>query len=79
MFLCVYICVPFCSSELLGTLSVDSHGPVHAAGEALLQQEFCYVAVLTQRGKQKRAINKTESLNVKGTSTTGATSCVFTG
>lgn len=38
--------LPLGGSELLGPLGVDGHGPVHAAGEALLQQQLCDVAVL---------------------------------
>lgn len=70
-FLCVSSCVPFSSSEFLGSLGVDGHGPVHTAGEAFLQQEFCYVAILTQReiGTVRRTINDTESLNFNGTCT----------
>lgn len=37
---------PLGGSEFLGSLGVDGHGPVHAAGEALLQQQLCDVAIL---------------------------------
>lgn len=40
---------PLSSSQFLGALRVHSHGPVHAAGEAFLQQELRYVAVLRQK------------------------------
>lgn len=55
---CVYSCLPFSSSEFLGSLGVHSHGPVHTAGKAFLQQEFCYVAILTQRKKDRENNNK---------------------
>lgn len=54
-FLC---CLPFSSSEFLGSLGVDSHGPVHTTGKAFLEQEFCYVAILTQRKEDTEKKNK---------------------
>lgn len=65
-FLCVNSCLPFSSSEFLGSLGVNSHGPVHAAGEAFLQQEFCNVAILPQR---KTENNMTKRVNLNATST----------
>lgn len=42
---------PFGRAQLVGPAGVDSDGPVHAAGEALLQQQLGDVAVLqTGRG-----------------------------
>lgn len=39
---------PLGSSQFLGALRVHGHGPVHAAGEALLQQELRDVAILME-------------------------------
>lgn len=42
---------PFSRAQLVGPAGVDGDGPVHAAGEALLQQQLGDVAVLqTGRG-----------------------------
>lgn len=48
---------PLGSSQLLGALRVHRHGPVHAAGEAFLQQELRDVAVLAKRGNVNRRLN----------------------
>lgn len=57
--------LPLSGSELLGTLGVDGHGPVHAASKTLLQQQLCDVAVL-QKTRNLSERNSRQASEVAG-------------